>query len=69
MFCAGRERPATADQRRVILDLTGQADFAGVKRLEGCPPLQRYGSDLDDLDNRTAARLIDGLIRWKGIYG
>lgn len=51
------------------LDLSYKTDFAGVKRLEGCPPLERYGSDLDDLDNRTAARLIDGLIRWKGIYG
>lgn len=71
MFYAGRKRPATDDQIRAILKLTGQTDFTIVKNLENCPPVEHHRADLNKsiLDNRTAAKLIDELVLWKGIHG
>jgi len=71
MIYAGRRRHATEAQVKLILTLTNQSDISNVKNLENCPPVERYREDLEKkyLDNRTAAKLIDGLIEWKEIYG
>lgn len=71
MIYAGRKRKATEAQIRLILKLTDQSDLNNVKNLENCPPVVRYKEDLNKkyLDNRTAAKIIDGLIQWKEIYG
>lgn len=71
MIYAGRKRKATEAQIRLILKLTNQSDLNNVKNLENCPPVVRYKEDLNKkyLDNRTAAKIIDGLIQWKEIYG
>lgn len=71
MIYAGRKRQATDSQIKLILTLTDQSDISNVKNLENCPPVERYREDLKQkyLDNRTAAKLIDGLIRWKEVYG
>ena len=68
MIYAGQKRKATEAQ---ILKLTDQSDLNNVKNLENCPPVVRYKEDLNKkyLDNRTAAKIIDGLIQWKEIYG
>lgn len=70
MIFAGRRRRATEPQIRLILELTSQSDIRDVN-LENCPPVERYRDYLKNecLDNRTAAKLIDGLIQWKEIYG
>ena len=71
MIYAGQKRKATEAQIRLILKLTDQSDLNNVKNLENCPPVVRYKEDLNKkyLDNRTAAKIIDGLIQWKEIYG
>lgn len=71
MIFAGRRRRATEPQIRLILELTSQSDIRDVKNLENCPPVERYRDYLKNecLDKRTAAKLIDGLIQWKEIYG
>ena len=71
MIFAGRRRRATEPQIRLILELTSQSDIHDVKNLENCPPVERYRDYLKNecLDNRTAAKLFDGLIQWKEIYG
>lgn len=71
MIFAGRRRRATEPQIRLILELTSQSDIRDVKNLENCPPVERYRDYLKNecLDNRTAVKLIDGLIQWKEIYG
>lgn len=71
MIFAGRRRRATEPQIHLILELTSQSDIRDVKNLENCPPVERYRDYLKNecLDNRTAAKLIDGLIQWKEIYG
>lgn len=71
MIYVGRRHGATESQIRLILELTSQSDIRDVKNLENCPPVERYRDYLKNecLDNRTAAKLIDGLIQWKEIYG
>lgn len=66
-----RKRSATESQIRLILKLTAQSEIRDLKNLENCPPVERYRKNLQDgfLDNQTAAKLIDGLIPWKQIYG
>lgn len=71
MNYTGWKRSATESQIRLILRLTAQSEIRDLKNLENCPPVERYRDYLKNecLDNRTAAKLIDGLIQWKEIYG